>query len=523
MTRSNPLRTLADIVRVKAGTRADHPAILCEGRRVDYAALHRVSKQAAHGILAAGLRPGDRLAYLGKESEHYYELLFAAAKSGTVLVPINWRLTAGEVEHILRDSGTALLFVDSVTAAVAEKVAPDLPGLRVVPLDRPDEPGAGFTEWVSQYPDSELLVRARPDDPIVQMYTSGTTGLPKGVVLAHRSFFAVPDALASEGLHWIDFHESDRSLIGMPGFHVGGLWWAVQGFANGLTNIAMREFTPSAAVALIRELGVTTACMVPAMLRFLLAEPGVTKADFSTLRKIIYGGAPIAESLLAQCIEGFGCEFVQIYVLTETGNTVLCLPPADHVPGTRRMRAAGRAYPGFGLAILDGSGNELPPGEIGEVCVRTPAAMVEYWNLPQATAKTLIDGWVHTGDAGYLDEDGYLFIQDRIKDMIIVAGENVYPAEIENAITKHPDVAEAAVVGVPDERFGEAVHAFVVPVAGKRPQARDLAEFLQDRLAAFKAPLAYEFIDVVPRNPSGKILRRELRDRFWRDQERAVS
>ncbi|HEV2779570.1 MAG TPA: fatty acid--CoA ligase [Actinophytocola sp.] len=518
-----PLRTLADIVRVQAAARADHAAILCEGRRVDYAALNRVSKQAAHGIRAAGLRPGDRLAYLGKESEHYYELLFGAAKSGTVLVPINWRLTAGEVEHILRDSGSALLFVDSTTAAVAEKVAADLPDLTVVSLDRPGEPGAGFVEWVSGQPDVDLLTRVRPDDPIVQMYTSGTTGLPKGVVLAHRSFFAVRNALAGADLDWIDWRDGDRSLVGLPGFHIGGLWWALQAFAAGVTNVVIREFTPSGAVELIRSLGVTTACLVPAMLRLVLAEPGVSSADFATLRKIVYGGAPISEALLANCIEGFGCEFAQIYGLTETGNTAVCLPPDQHFPGSPRLRAAGRPYPGFELKIVDADGERLGAGEMGEVCLRTPAAMVEYWNLPEATAKTLIDGWVHTGDAGYVDEDGYLFIRDRIKDMIIVAGENVYPAEIENVITKHPDVADAAVVGVPDERWGEAVHAFVVPAAGKQVRARDLAAFLQGRIAAFKAPLRYEFIDAVPRNPSGKILRRELRARFWRNEERAVS
>jgi long-chain acyl-CoA synthetase len=263
---------------------------------------------------------------------------------------------------------------------------------------------------------------------------------------------------------------------------------------------------------------------VPAMLRLVLAEPGATKDDFTTLRKIIYGGAPISESLLAECVEGFGCEFAQIYGLTETGNTAMCLPPADHVPGGPKMKAAGRPYPGFEVAIVDGAGNRLPSGEIGEVCLRTPAAMLEYWNLPDATAATLVDGWVHTGDAGIVDEDGYLFIRDRIKDMIIVAGENVYPAEIENVITKHPGVAEAAVVGVPDQRWGEAVHAFVVRVPGtEEVAAGDLAAFVQGKLAAFKAPLRYEFLDAVPRNPSGKILRRELRQRFWRDAERAVN
>jgi long-chain acyl-CoA synthetase len=518
------LRTLVDVVRLHASRRPDTVAMICEGRRVDYAGLHRVTNRIAHGIQAAGARPGDRIAYLGKESEHFYELLFGAAKSGTVLVPINWRLAAAEVEHILRDSGAVLLFVDTEAEPTATRLAPELPKLTTtVRLDEQGRHGAGFTSWVATHPDVNVLTRVTPDTPVVQMYTSGTTGLPKGVVLAHRSFFAVRNALATAGLDWIDWHEGDRSLIGMAGFHIGGIWWATQGFAAGVTNVVMREFSTAGAVELIRTLGVTTACMVPAMLRLLLAEPGVQKSDFTTLRKVVYGGAPISAALLARCVEGFGCEFAQIYGLTETGNTAMCLPPADHVEGSGKMQAAGRPYPGFEVKIADSTGAPLPPGEIGEVWLRTPAAMLEYWNLPDATARTLVDGWVVTGDAGILDEDGYLFIRDRIKDMIIVAGENVYPAEVEHVIGRHPKVAESAVVGVPDERWGEVVYAFVAPAAGESLNERELALFLKGKLATFKQPLHYEFVDRIPRNPSGKILRRELRERFWHGHERRVS
>ncbi|HWM05474.1 MAG TPA: long-chain-fatty-acid--CoA ligase [Actinophytocola sp.] len=512
------LRTLSAVAAVHAEQQPDVTAIVCAGRSLDYAGLHRESTRIAHATLADGLRPGDRVAYLGKESVEYYATMFACAKAGLVLVPINFRLAAPEVDHILRDSGSALLIVDDDLRPAVEPVVAELPRLRVRGA------GAGdFAEWTAGHPADEPDGASGPEDPVVQLYTSGTTGLPKGVVLAQRSLFAIRDQLAGAGLDWIDWREGDRSLIGIPGFHVGGVWWSAQGFAAGITNVAMPRFDPAGALALITELGVTTACVVPSMLRMLLAEPGADKAAFATLRKTVYGGSPISETLLTEALPVFDCDFAQIYGLTETGNTAVCLPPADHVPGSPRLRAAGRPYPGVDCVIAGAAGEPLGPGEIGEVRLRTPARMVEYWRLPDATAATLVDGWIHTGDAGYLDEDGYVFIHDRIKDMIIVGGENVYPNEIENVLTKHPGVADAAVIGVPDDAFGEAVFAFVAPRPDAEVRPRDLLAFCRDRLAGFKIPSRFELVEKVPRNPSGKILRRELRDRFWAAKDRQVN
>ncbi|MFT2019252.1 long-chain-fatty-acid--CoA ligase [Streptomyces sp. 796.1] len=536
------LHTLDETVRFHAERQPDVAAVLCEGRVLTYGELHRESSRIAHAIEAAGLRPGARVAYLGKESEHYYAILFGCAKSQTVLVPINWRLTAPEVSHILRDSGSELLFLEQEFAPIIDRVPEAAPatlvrlgtGAATAPTaapaaseapaaDAPTAAAVDFATWYGAHPDTAPQQQADPDTPVAQIYTSGTTGLPKGVVLAHRSFFAIRDALASQGLDWIDWRAGDIALIGIPGFHVGGLWWATQNFNAGVTVVALRAFAAHDANALIKELGVTTACVVPAMLRMMLAEPGVTPEDFRTLRKIVYGGSPISEALLEQSLALFGCEFAQIYGLTETGNTAVCLPPADHVPGHPRMKAAGHPYPGVRAKVIDAAGNELPTGEVGEVCLATPARMVEYWGLADKTRETLVGEWIHTGDAGYLDADGYVFISDRIKDAVIVAGENVYPAEIEGALEAHPGVAEACVVGAPDERWGETIHAFVVAAKDHQPTPRDLHRFLVDRLASFKLPAKYEFIDHVPRNPSGKILRRELRDRFWKDADRKVN
>ncbi|CAL9657744.1 long-chain-fatty-acid--CoA ligase [Streptomyces sp. enrichment culture] len=509
------LSTLVHTSRFHAGRQPGATAVICEDRRLTYADLHHRSNRFAHALTAAGLAEGDRVAYLGKESEHYYEALFACAKTGTVLVPVNWRLTAPEVAHILQDSGTRLLLLEDAFTPTVEGMATEPPET-VVRL-------GSLATWSSRYDDTEPEFEATPDTPVAQLYTSGTTGLPKGVVLAHRTFFAIRDRMAAAGVDWIDWRAGDIALIGIPGFHVGGLWWATQNFNAGTTVVAMRAFAARQAVDLIRDLGITTACVVPAMLRMMLTEPGVGAEDFTTLRKIVYGGSPISEALLEESLTVVDCDFAQIYGLTETGNTAVCLPPAAHVPGSPLMQAAGRPYPGVRVKTIDARGRELPPGEVGEVCLHTPARMVEYWGLPDRTAETLVDGWIHTGDAGHLDEDGYLFLRDRIKDAILVAGENVYPAEIENTLESHPQVAEAVVVGAPDERWGEYVHAFVVPVSGPPPTARDLHAFLVPRLASFKLPARYELVDAVPRNPSGKILRRELRDRFWSGAARNVN
>jgi fatty-acyl-CoA synthase/long-chain acyl-CoA synthetase len=515
------LRTLAAIPAFHAEHRPDACALLVQDRAVSYAELHRASNRTAHALLAAGVRPGGRVAYLGRESEHYYDLLFGCAKSGAVLVPVNWRLTAAEVGHILRDSGAVLLFTEEDFRPIAEQAAQSLQQPpSIVALD---EPGAGFPAWRGAGSDADLPAHGGPDDEVVQLYTSGTTGLPKGVVLAHRSFFAVRDALAGAELDWIDWRDGDVSLIAVPGFHVGGLWWAVQGFSAGITNVALRMFVAGDALTAIRAHGVTTTCMVPAMIRMVLAEPGVSRADFTGLRKIVYGGSPIATDLLELCLGEIGCELTQIYGLTETGNTAVCLPPQEHVSGSPRLLAAGRPYPGFAAKVVDRDGRELPAGESGEICLRTPARMLGYWRLPEATAETLADGWVRTGDAGYLDADGFVHLRDRIKDVVIVAGENVYPAEIENALADHPAVLDSAVIGKPHDRWGEALHAFVVVRDPAAVRPRELMAFLRRRLADFKIPASYEFIDQVPRNPSGKVLRRELRERFWGSADRQVN
>ena len=265
---------------------------------------------------------------------------------------------------------------------------------------------------------------------------------------------------------------------------------------------------------------------VPAVLQFLLMTPGVEDTDFSSLRMITYGASPISEKVLVASMERFGCDFAQAYGLTETSGGVVLLHPEDHDPGgprAHRLRAAGRPVPGVELRIVTADGSSAPTGEIGEVWIRSPSTMTGYWNKPDATTDAITpDGWFRTGDAGRLDDDGYLYIEDRVKDMVITGGENVYPAEVESVLMSHPSVADAAVIGVPDERWGETVKAIVVPAPGVTADADELIAWCRERLAGYKCPTSVDWAEMLPRNPSGKILKRELREPYWGDRERQV-
>ncbi|HEY7910259.1 MAG TPA: AMP-binding protein, partial [Thermomicrobiales bacterium] len=317
----------------------------------------------------------------------------------------------------------------------------------------------------------------------------------------------------------------DINLACMPQFHAAGMLVGLAGLYAGARNLIMRESVPAEILRLIPAERVTITLFVPALLLFLLQTPGCRETDFSSLRWILYGASPIPLDLVRQAMETFKCDFAQVYGLSETTGTATFLPPADHDPaGSPRMRSCGKPVRALtGMRIVDTDGVEVPCGEVGEIVLRSGQVMKGYWNLPEATAGAIRDGWFYTGDAGYLDADGYLYIHDRVKDMIVSGAENIYPAEVESALFGHPAVADVGVIGVPDERWGEAVKAVVVLKPQTAATEAELIAYCRDRIARYKAPKSVEFADSLPRNPSGKILKRVLRAPYWEGRERQVN
>ncbi len=519
--------TLGDIARYHGAVRPDAVALSFEGRDTTFAGFDRKTNQVANALLAAGLKTGDRIAYVGKNSDLYFELLFGAAKAGVVTAPIGWRLAPPEVAYIVGDSDARIVFVGPELVDQIETVAAELawrPEVIVM------EPVAGdahrtFEAWRDAQPDTDPRVEITPRDIAIQLYTSGTTGRPKGAMLMHDNLLNLRRKNAQTPMEWNQWGPDDVSLVAMPVAHIGGSGWGLVGLLNGAKGVVAREFDPFKVLDFIEKDRISKMFMVPAALQIVVRLPRAREVDYSRLTHILYGAAPIPLDLLRECIEIFGCGFCQQYGMTETTGTIVYLPPEDHDPaGNARMRSAGLPLPGVELKVIDEAGNSLPPNTVGEIATRSPSNMAGYWKLDEATAATVdADGWLRTGDAGYLDEDGYLFIHDRVKDMIISGGENIYPAEVESAVYGHPSVAEVAVIGVPDDKWGEAVKAVVALKPGAAADPDDIIAFARTRIAAFKAPKSVDFIDVLPRNPSGKILRRELRAPYWEGRTRQVN
>jgi long-chain acyl-CoA synthetase len=518
---SSSISTIADIIRVHGAGRGDSPALEIDGRSVSFGELDRRSNQVAQALRAAGVGRDDRVAFIDKNGLEWFEVTFGVAKLAAVNVSVNWRLAPPEMAQIIEDAHASIVIVGPEFVGHIEKVESELPGVRTIVAIGGHDRWQDYEAWVAAQPAEDPGETTGPDDVGFQLYTSGTTGLPKGVMLTNDNFFGGVMGIAEQ---W-RFTADSVNLAMMPMFHIAGAGWSMVGLYFGCRTVVLRDVDPARILQVIPEFGVTNAFMVPAVIQFLLMTPGVESTDFSTLRALVYGASPITDKVLVQGIKTFGCEFIQVYGLTETTGAITQLDGDEHDPENRPhlLRSCGKPYPWVEFRIVDGDGNDVPVGTVGELWTRSHQNMKGYWQNPEATSQAVTpDGWFKTGDAGYADEDGYLYLHDRVKDMIVSGGENVYPAEVENALMQHPGIADVAVIGVPDDKWGEAVKAIVVKAADAEPTETDIIAFARERLAGYKLPKSVDFAEVLPRNPSGKLLKRELREPYWAGVQRRI-
>jgi len=479
-----------------------------------------------------GVGRTDRFAVMALNCHEYVELYHAAYLGAGIINPLNLRLAGKELDYIVRDSGTEVVFVDKTFApAFAQAMAlagDDCSVRQTVLIGGPDDDTDA--PYDLRYEDliagSEAVLPDEPEetDPVVLMYTGGTTGLPKGVLCDQRAeilntYHAVMRfPQLSEG----------TALLQTPIFHAASMVGVIATQTFGGKLVLMPMFDPGAAIALIEKYQVTTTTMVPTMIHMMMSHPDFAPEKLASVRNLAYGASPMPAALLNQLLTLFPeMEIGQGYGMTESSSILTVLDSEDHKIGGDRLRSVGRTVPGVILSIQDEDGNELGPGEVGEVCARGGNYMTEYWNKPEATEEAFRDGWYHTGDAGYLDDEGYLFLVDRVKDMIVSGGENVYSAEVESAISTHAAVAQVAVIGIPHDVWGEQVHAIVVPTEGTEPDeavAASIISHARESIAGYKVPKSVDFrAEPLPLSGAMKVLKRELRAPYWEGRERGIN
>ena len=518
---NSALPNLLQSVRRLAQAAGERCAIEFEGAAISYRALDRAASRVG-SRLATRLPPQSRVAWLDFNTPAFFELYLGALKARCTLVAVNARLAPPEVEYILCDAEARCLFVGAEHYALVEAIESRLPqDLEIVALDGGHGRWPAYADWRAAGAESDGLLVPPPDDDVIQLYTSGTTGHPKGVCHTHRTWGEAVRALQSIG--WAAFEPDSVCLASLPLFHVAGFNPACIALLTGGRVVLQRKVEPMAMLEALAKRDVTVTLLVPAALLALVTAARGRSLGFPKLRCITYGASPIAPDLLREARELFTCDFQHMYGLTENWGVGTCLVPAMHDPKLGKLESCGLPYAGCELRVIDAQGRDAAVGEVGEIVMRSPWVMREYWRQPQATAATVRDGWLWSGDAGCRDADGYVYIRDRVKDMIKSGGENVYPAEVENALYGHPAVADVAVIGIPDERWGEAVTAVVVLRPGASFDEADLLAHARARIGGYKVPKSVRVVAELPRNASGKILRRVLREQFWQGRRHRVN
>ncbi|HEY1967167.1 MAG TPA: long-chain-fatty-acid--CoA ligase [Pseudonocardia sp.] len=505
--------------------RAPDRVCVDDGRSVwSYAEAEAQANRFARLLTRLEVGDGDRVAFLAKNCAEWVALYAGAFKIGAVPVPLNYRHQPQEWVHPLADSGAVALITQPDYRSGIESILTELPQLRIrLLLDGHHHRWTPFADTMASCSADHLDHRVDPDHVLYQMYTSGTTGRPKGALLTHRS----ADANLTQLRTALTLPQEHGNLLAAPMFHAGGAMNMFTAWVAGMTSHMIIDFDPDDCARRLDDERVTMASLVPAMIQAMLVHSNtIHERRFEALQCIQYGASAINEETLREVMKIFDCDFYQVYGQTESTAVLTALSPAVHREALagrpELLSSCGAALPGTELRIVDEHGADLPNGQIGEILARGPQLMAGYWNLPAETAATLRDGWLHTGDAGYLDGSGLLYICDRVKDMIVSGGENVFPREIEDVLHRLPGVAEAAVIGIPDQRWGETVHAVIVPLPEAQVTKELAISWCRDRLAGYKCPRSVDLVTELPRNASGKVLKRELRAPFWVGHRRGI-
>jgi len=517
---------MRDMLRRAEGYWPDKTAVVCGDQRLTYHEFAARSRRLAGALQSLGIGKGDRVAALMLNCHRYLELYAACFELGVVIVPLNIRLAPPEIAYTVNDAEAVALFVDERLLPLAEHARPQLTSVRHYVFTGVGEPPAGmrgYEQWMGSTAELRDPPDVREEDVAGLFYTGGTTGLPKGVMLTQRNLCAN----AVQDISGLQPRHEDVALHSTPMFHLSGGPSAWVFFWVGATHVVQRAFEPGDALRLIERERVSRVTWVPTMITMLLEHPSLATTDCSSLHTIAYGASPIAPDRLSQAMAAFGCQFLQAFGMTEAAPVLTLLLPEEHQPqgderARRRLLSCGRAVPGVTLRMVDELGADVPVGEVGEVVARGANIMIGYWRKPAETGAALKNGWYHTGDIGTLDEEGYLYIVDRKKDMIVSGGYNVYSTEVEAALSSHPAVLECAVIGVPDERWGEAVKAIVALRPGMQATAEELIAHCHAQIASYKCPRSIDVVDALPKSGANKILKRELRAPYWQGYERRV-
>ncbi|QQD19146.1 long-chain-fatty-acid--CoA ligase [Spongiibacter nanhainus] len=505
-----------------------HPeaiATVCGDRRQSFGQLRERVGKLAGGLAAQGLGPGDRIAILALNSDRYLEAYLAIAWLGAVVNPINFRWSAEEVTYSLNDSNSTAILLDDQFAAMASDIREKSPSVAHYFFQGDGDLPEGMVSTEAMIADSAAIddAEASGDTLFGIFYTGGTTGRPKGVMLSHANLFSSGLALLSEGL----LAEGAKGLHAAPMFHLADMMLTTCLVIRGGQHHFLPAFRPDSLLQMVASESITDLLLVPAMLQAIVGFEGAKQFDTTSVKSIMYGASPAAETLLDGVMNLFtSASLTQVYGMTETAAVMTVLPAATHLPENRqlgRLRSGGRSACHVQVRIVDDQDRERPRGEVGEIIARGPNLMQGYLNKPEASEEALKGGWMHTGDVGYMDDNGYVFIVDRKKDMIISGGENVYCAEVENAVLKHPAVAACAVIGIPCDDMGEKVHAAVVVKPDHTLELDELYAHCKQLVAGYKCPRSMNILDALPLSGAGKVLKTELRKPYWQDKERMVS